>query len=138
MRISGLAVIVLVALGSCQADRDSTVDLSQERGPAAGSLRDDAPVPLDPEPNVEYPAALFAQKISGTVLLRMFVTETGRLVAESTRVQESSGWLAMDSAALAAAPRLRYAPALRNGAPVASHFTQPVHYRHPDRGGATP
>jgi TonB family protein len=138
MRISGLAVIALVALGSCQADRDTTVDLSLERGPAGGSLPDEPPVPLDPEPNVEYPAALFAQKISGTVLLRMFVTEAGRLVAESTRVQESSGWPAMDSAALAAAPRLRYAPALRNGAPVASHFTQPVHFRHPDRGGATP
>jgi TonB family protein len=68
----------------------------------------------------------------------MFVTETGRLVAESTRVQESSGWPAMDSAALAAAPRLQYAPALRNGVPVASHFTQPVHFRHPDRGGTTP
>ena len=138
MRILGPAVIALLALGSCQADRDSTVDLSQERGPTGRNLRDEPPVPLDPEPNVEYPAALFAQKISGTVLLRMFVTEAGRLVAESTRVQESSGWPAMDSAALAAAPRLRYAPALRNGAPVASHFTQPVHFRHPDRGGATP
>lgn len=138
MRISGLAVLALVALGSCRADRHSTVDLAQDRGPAGGSLRDEPPVPLDPEPNVEYPPALFAQKISGTVLLRMFVTEAGRLVAESTRVQESSGWPAMDSAALAAAPRLQYAPALRNGVPVASHFTQPVHFRHPDRGGATP
>jgi TonB family protein len=138
MRISGLAVIVLVAIGSCQADRGSTVDLARERGTAGASLRDEPPVPLDPEPDVEYPVALFAQKISGTVLLRMFVTETGRLVAESTRVQESSGWPAMDSAALAAAPRLQYAPALRNGVPVASHFTQPVHFRHPDRGGTTP
>lgn len=138
MRIAGLAVIAFVALGSCQADGDSTVDLAQDRGTASGNLRDDPPVPLDPEPEVEYPAALFAQKISGTVLLRLFVTETGRLVAESTRVQESSGWPAMDSAAVAAAPRLHYAPALRNGVPVASLFTQPVHFRHPDRGGTTP
>jgi TonB family protein len=138
MRLSGFTVIGLVALGSCQAEPDSTVDLVQDRGAASGSLGDEPPVPLDPEPDVEYPAALFAQKISGTVLLRMFVTEAGRLVAESTRVEESSGWPAMDSAALAAAPRLRYAPALRDGVPVASHFTQPVHFRHPDRGGTTP
>jgi hypothetical protein len=44
----------------------------------------------------------------------------------------------MDSAALAAAPRLHYAPAVRNGAPVAALFIQPVHFRHPDRGGTTP
>ena len=40
--------------------------------------------------------------------------------------------------ALAAAPKLHYAPALRNGTPVATLFTQPIHFRHPDRGGTTP
>ncbi|MGH7562729.1 MAG: TonB family protein [Gemmatimonadales bacterium] len=95
-------------------------------------------MPLDPEPPIEYPPALFAQKISGTVLLRLFVTETGRIVPESTRVQESSGWPALDSAALAGAALLRYAPGLRNGTAVATLVTQPVHFRHPDRGGTTP
>jgi TonB family protein len=138
VRILGFPVIALAVLVSCQADGESTVDLAQDRATAGGNLRDDPPVPLDPEPEVEYPAALFAQKISGTVLLRLFVTETGRIVAESTRIQESSGWPAMDSAALAAAPQLHYAPAVRNGAPVAALFIQPVHFRHPDRGGTTP
>ena len=137
MRLLGFPVIALAVLASCQADGESTVDLAQDRAPG-GNLRDGPPVPLDPEPEVEYPAALFAQKISGTVLLRLFVTETGRIVAESTRIQESSGWPAMDSAALAAAPRLQYAPAVRNGDPVAALFIQPVHFRHPDRGGTTP
>ncbi len=89
-------------------------------------------------PPVEYPAALFAQRISGTVLLRLFVDEKGALVPDSTRIQESSGYPALDSAALAAAPKLRYAPAMRNGAPVATLFTQPIHFRHPDRGGPIP
>jgi TonB family protein len=138
VRIPILAAIAVAALVSCQKAGEATVDLAQDRGPGTGNLRDDPPVPLDPEPEVEYPPALFAQKISGTVLLRLFVTETGKLVDDSTRVQESSGWPAMDSAALAAAPSLHYAPALRNGVPVASPFIQPIHFRHPDRGGTTP
>ena len=138
MIVRGFAAIALMTLASCQKAGEATVELEQERGPGAATLRDDPPVPLDPEPPVEYPPALFAQKISGTVFLRLFVTETGKIVAESTRVQESSGWPAMDSAALAAAPSLHYAPALRNGVPVASLFTQPIHFRHPDRGGTTP
>jgi protein TonB len=72
------------------------------------------------------------------VLLRLYVDETGLVKPESTRVQESSGYPALDSAALAAVPKLHYAPALRNGTPVATLFTQPIHFRHPDRGGTTP
>jgi protein TonB len=87
---------------------------------------------------VEYPPALFDQEIGGTVVLRLFVTETGAVVPESTRVQESSGYPALDSAALAAAPKLRYAPATRNGSPVAAPFTQPVIFRAPERGGIIP
>ena len=93
---------------------------------------------LDAESPVGYPPALFQQRISGTVLLRLFVDQTGRLVPESTKVQESSGYPALDSAAISGAPRLHFAPALRNGVPVATLFTQPVHFRHPDRGGTTP
>ncbi|HEV8612115.1 MAG TPA: TonB family protein [Gemmatimonadales bacterium] len=101
---------------------------------------DEPPVALDPESPVEYPATLYQLRISGTVLLRLFVDATGHLVPDSSRVQESSGYPALDSAALAAAPRLHYAPALRNGVTVATFFTQPVRFRHPDRegGGTTP
>jgi protein TonB len=59
-------------------------------------------------------------------------------VADSTRVQESSGFPALDSSAVAAAPRLRYAPATRDGKPVAAPFTQPIIFRAPDRGGSPP
>lgn len=106
--------------------------------PAAAARRDEPPVALDAEPEVAYPPALWQQRISGTVLLRLFAEETGKVLAESTRVQESSGYPALDSAALAAVPKLHYAPALRNGSPVATLFTQPIHFRHPDRGGTTP
>jgi len=127
---------VLAAAG-CHRKADPTLALPAD--PAASVARgEDPPVALDPESPVAYPAAVYQQRISGTVLLRLFVDETGRVAPDSTRIQESSGYPALDSAALAAAPRLRYAPALRNGVAVASLFTQPIRFRHPDRGGTTP
>jgi protein TonB len=93
---------------------------------------------INPESPVEYPAALFARGIEGRVILRLHVDEAGRLVADSTKVAESSGYPALDSAAVSAAPQFRFAPALRNGAPIAATFLQPVHFRHPEAGGTTP
>lgn len=125
-----------LAVSGCRGKADSTVTLPT--GTAAAPRRDEPPVALDPETPVHYPPALYQQRISGTVLLRLFVDENGKVAPESTKVQESSGYPALDSAALAAAPKLHYAPALRNGTPVATLFTQPIHFRHPDRGGTTP
>jgi protein TonB len=90
------------------------------------------------EPAVEYPPAIYLQGISGSVELRLFVDSTGQVVPESTTVQQSSGYPALDSAALAAAPRLRYAPGRRAGRPVPMTFLQPVHFRHPGSTDSTP
>jgi periplasmic protein TonB len=136
-RLTTLALAGLALLGACRRKADSALTLPADPSTAA-SRRDEPPVALGAETPVRYPLALYQQRISGTVLLRLFVDETGRLAPESTRVQESSGYPALDSAALAAAPKLTYAPALRNGTPVATLFTQPIHFRHPDRGGTTP
>lgn len=126
-----------IAFSGCRRKSDSTLTLPGETSGGA-PRRDEPPVALDPETPVRYPLALYQQRISGTVLLRLFVDETGAVKPESTKVLESSGYPALDSAALAAVPKLHYAPALRNGTPVASLFTQPIHFRHPDRGGTTP
>jgi protein TonB len=136
-RLTLLALAGLALLTACRRKSDSTLTLPADAG-AGAPKRDEPPVALNPETPVRYPVALYQQRISGTVLLRLFVDETGRVSPESTRVQESSGYPALDSAALAAAPKLHYAPALRNGTPVAALFTQPIHFRHPDRGGTTP
>ncbi len=136
-RITILALAGLTLLPACRRKSDSTLTLPAGAGPGA-PRRDEPPVALDPETPVRYPLALYQQRISGTVLLRLFVDENGTVTPESTRVQESSGYPALDSAALAAAPKFHYAPALRNGTPVATLFTQPIHFRHPDRGGTTP
>jgi periplasmic protein TonB len=126
----------LLAIG-CRRKSDATVTLPADLSNVA-ARGEEPPVALDAEPVVDYPNDLFQLRISGTVLLRLFVDETGRLVADSTRIAESSGYPALDSAALAAAPRLHFAPALRNGVAVAALFTQPIRFRHPDRGGTTP
>jgi protein TonB len=133
-----VAGILLAGLAACTRTPDTTVALPADPAAALPVRRDEPPVALNAVSPVAYPDALFQQRISGTVLLRLFADETGRIVPESTKVQESSGYPALDSAALAAAPQLQFAPALRNGIPVPTLFTQPVHFRHPDRGGTTP
>ena len=89
------------------------------------------PVVTNPESPVEYPADLFEQQVEGVVLLRLYVTASGTLVPDSTRIEESSGFPEFDSAALRSVGQLRFAPARRDGLPVSTAFVQPVHFRHP-------
>ena len=91
----------------------------------------EAPVALNPDVPIAYPAALFEQRIEGEVVLRLFTDSTGRLIPESTRVAESSNYPALDSAALAGSAKLRFAPGKRRGVPVATAFLQPVEFQHP-------
>ena len=88
------------------------------------------PVSLNAESPIQYPPRLFDARIDGDVVLRLFVDSSGQLVPESSRVAESSGSPALDSAALAGAKRLRFAPGRRRGVPVATSFLQPVEFRH--------
>lgn len=96
----------------------------------------EAPVALNPDVPIAYPAALFEQHIEGEVVLRLFTDSTGRLIPESTRVAESSNYPALDSAALAGSAKLRFAPAKRRGIPVATTFLQPVEFHHPGTSAA--
>jgi len=89
------------------------------------------PVPLNADSPIQYPPRLFDRRVEGDVVLRLFVDSTGRVMPESSRVGESSGYPALDSAALAGAKKLRYAPARRRGAPVATAFLQRIEFRHP-------
>jgi TonB family protein len=91
----------------------------------------EAPVALNADVPIAYPAPLFEQRIEGEVVLRLFTDSMGRLIPESTRVAESSNYPALDSAALAGSARLRFAPARRRGVPVATTFLQPVEFHYP-------
>lgn len=131
------ALVLAAIAASCRQAGDTTLTLPPDE--AQVQIREsDPPVALNADSPVEYPMALYQQRISATVLLRLYADETGKVIPDSTRVQESSGYPALDSAAMAAVPQLRYAPGLRNGLPVATAFTQPIRFRHPDRSGVTP
>ena len=74
---------------------------------------DDPPVALNANTPLVYPTALLRAGIEGTVLIRMYADEHGKLLGDSIRIAESSGYPALDSAALAAAPE---APVLAGAA----------------------
>ncbi len=130
-------VILLALLAACTGKGDGTVSLPSRpvEGPRANEL---PPVALNPNSPVDYPPALAAQGIEGTVLLRLMVDTSGTIIRDSTRVAESSGYPALDSAAMQGALSLRFAPAERDGAKVAMAFLQPIYFRTPQGRGVTP
>lgn len=116
------------------------------RSPAKGSgaattptasTADSPPVAVNPVSPVEYPPALLAQRIEGRVLLHLYVDSTGAVMPDSNFVAESSGYPALDSAALAGARGLRFSPALHRGRPVALSFIQPILFRTPRARGTS-
>lgn len=132
-------VVMMAALLAlaCRGREDGTIRLGQHQ-PDTESPADQPPVAVNPVSPMEYPQALLDEGIGGRVLLRLFVDSSGQLVSDSTRLAESSGYPALDSAALAGAPALRFSPALRNGRPIAAPFLQPVHFRSPRARSETP
>jgi len=138
MRREFLTGLALTAAIGCGTRDDGTVRLTGGTTTVASTdPADQPPVAVNPVSPVEYPTALREQGIEGRVLLRLYADSQGTLVAESTKVAESSGYPALDSAAMAGAPNLRFSPARRNGRPVAGAFLQPVHFRNP-RSRSTP
>ncbi len=123
-------LLLLLAVAACRSRQDGAAALPAAAQPVV-ERGDEPPVAINAVSPVLYPAALAQQGIEGTVLLRLFADSTGRLDADSTRIAESSGYPALDSAALAGGRRLQFAPALLRGAPVAGAFIQPVHFRNP-------
>jgi protein TonB len=122
-----LATVVALA---CSDDETST------GGDAAVPVEQgfQPPVATNPTPPFAYPADLYRDGVEGTVILRLFIDETGVIVPDSTQIAEGSGYPPLDSAALAGVGDLDYVPALRDGVPVAAVFLQPIHFRQPEGG----
>lgn len=118
-------LLVAFALTACRGGSQQSNGQASQAAPPES----EAPVALNPEMPIAYPPALFDQKVEGDVTLRLFVDSTGKLLPESTRVAEPSGYAALDSAALAGSAALRFAPAKRHGVAVATAFLQPVEFR---------
>jgi periplasmic protein TonB len=130
-----LAGMLTAAALACGDRSVGTVALGDHQPASTESPADQPPVAINPVTPMVYPPALLEQGIEGRVLLRLFVDAKGTLIADSTRMAESSGYPALDSAALGGARELRFSPALRNGRAVAAPFLQPVHFRHPRSQG---
>jgi protein TonB len=127
---AGRLCLALLMLAACSRPDESMVRVPSER-PGAAPAPDGPPVALNAESPVAYPQGLLEQGVEGIVVLHLFVDAKGAVARESTRVAESSGYPAFDSAAVAAVPQFQYAPAVRDGTPVATTFLQPVQFRNP-------
>ena len=130
MNRMSVRLLLLVALGACGPD-----DEGQRVAAATG--QNDVPVAINGESPFQYPADLYDQGVEGEVRLRLYVDALGRVAPESISVDASSGTPVLDSAAVSGAARLRFAPAHRNGQPVAATFVQPVIFRKRAAQGGT-
>jgi TonB family protein len=103
----------------------------------SGARLDEVPAVLNRELPFRYPPALYASRVQGNVMLRLFVDSTGGVLPESTMVVESSGYPGLDSAAVKGSQALRFSPAQHRGRPLGVAILLPVYFRHP-RGHPLP
>jgi TonB family protein len=127
-------MVTVVAVGGlgCLDKRDAQKLIEALQ---SGSIPDSLPVMQNAELPFRYPPELYARQVQGNVTLRIYIDTAGRVHPESTSVVESSGYPALDSAAVYGARELRFRPAIMKGAPLAISVLFPVYFRHP---GAPP
>ena len=136
MRAWRYALAGAVALGVAACGKSRSGDQPVGGESSSGPPDQEPPVAVNGDAPIQYPPRLYDQKVEGDVVLRLFVDSTGRLATESSRVAESSGYPALDSAALSGSRRLRFTPARRHGLPIATAFLQPIEFHHPQAGGS--
>ena len=124
------AALAVATMGTACVDNETTQKIAQGFQ-HSGTRPDEAPVMVNKEAPFRYPVALYARKIQGDVTLRLFIGRDGNVVADSTRVEESSGYASLDSAAIKGSQELRFVPAKLRGEPVAVSVLFPVKFRHP-------
>jgi TonB family protein len=98
----------------------------------SSSLPDSLPAMQNTELPFKYPPELYARKVQGNVTLRIHIDTSGRVQPESTTVVGTSGYAALDSAAVHGARVLHFRPAFTNGVPLAISVLFPVYFRHPE------
>ena len=126
-RLCWMALIALSIVGGCKKGDGSGLPFQ-----TVGKQPDVAPVMLNKELPFRYPPALYAQKVQGNVTLRIFIDREGAIVADSTRIAETSGFTALDSAAMKGSRDLKFEPAKTQGQAVPVSILLPVFFRHPD------
>ena len=128
-RVVGPALALAVLAGCMDRDATQKVARALQAGPP---VPDEVPRMINTELPFRYPPALYAQKVQGNVTLRLRVDTNGQVRTDSTRIEESSGYPALDSAAVKGSQELRFVPARLHGEPMAVTILFPVYFRHPD------
>jgi TonB family protein len=121
------ALLVIVYAGACKKGEGSSLPFQ-----TVGRQPDEPPVMLNKELPFRYPPALYAQKVQGNVTLRIYIGRDGSIVPDSTRVAETSGFNALDSAAMKGSRDLKFEAAKTQGQAVPVSILLPVYFRHPD------
>jgi TonB family protein len=126
---SGIAIVALLCASACGERSTKRVVQAFEVG---APHPEEEPKVLNTELPFRYPAALYARRVQGNVTLRLVIDTTGQVNADSTRIEESSGYASLDSAAVKGSLDLRFVPAKLHGDPVATTVLFPVYFRHPE------
>ena len=121
-------VLASLALAGCLTQESAEKGIIALSG---GPRPDSLPVMLNRQPPFRYPLELYDKRVQGNVTLRVFIDSTGALIPDSTSVAQSSGYPALDSAAVKGSEELRFAPAKKGNRPMGVAILLPVYFRHP-------
>jgi TonB family protein len=122
------ALVAMIAAACGRGDAAPRVPRAFDPG-----LRpDEMPSLLNGELPFRYPAELYARRVQGNVTLRIFIDRDGRVTADSTAVDEPSGYPALDTAAIVGVSSLRFVPAKAHGEAIPVSILFPVYFRHPE------
>lgn len=124
-----LPLVAALAVPGCM-DQDTSQKVAQafQAGPVKP---DEIPIRTGELP-FHYPPALYARKVQGNVTLRLYIDRNGQVTPDSTRIEESSGYAALDSAAVKGSQDLHFIPAKLRGDPLGVSILFPVYFRHPE------
>jgi TonB family protein len=123
-----LALVALITAGCTRTDAPPRMPLPHDPGPRP----DEMPALLNAELPFRYPAELYARKAQGNVTLMLYIDRDGRVLPDSTRVDEPSAFSAFDTAAIKGARDLRFVPAKLHGEAIPISILFPVFFRHPE------
>lgn len=121
--VAGMALVMAGCIDQSGAQRAIDAMLP------SGARPDVMPRLLNNVPPFVYPQAQYEARVTGDVLLRLWIDTSGAPVRDSTTIQEHATQAAFDSAALTGAPRLRFSPAMQDGRPAAVSVLLPVQFR---------
>lgn len=121
--------ITLVAglVAACSGDHRAG-----DHSPARAPRPDELPSLVTGELPFKYPPSLYARRVQGNVMLKLFIDRDGRVVSDSTRIDRASGYAELDSAAVTGARELRFVPAKLGGEPIGTTVLFPLFFRHPE------